>query len=477
MLRRHKRLLIPAFLAAVTAFWWGCTQPEDIIVGKSTTVVHLMAERLPTTPPGMAYQLWAADTLISDELYGDSLYESVSMDEPFLYDFTTNTYHELDGTERADSNRFQFAGDILTYRWIFMTVQRADGSGPIPGPVMLMDTVMPVDQSELNLVFPRSDSLWYVAVEFNMETPSDGRDPGTDGAAVWFSTYDEETYTIQDTLAMTRWTIDTVRPAPVSFTDDEGDCVTSIVNIFNIRTDTVDVVYGFDTLQKQIVLFDVETFTECDSGQGNLFKTSVDLEWSTGPMRTGRYDDFKQVALPLPDLRRMGWWYRGWVVSSVIRDLNVGVGQMTPPAWVGLNKHDSLIRGIDGRLLSTGLFYDLFQPDDDNPYVDDPVRVPPYPGEDFFRNIPPAGADIEVNLVPPGGRSTGTVFISMHPYNALTDTTNFPLIVQTRDIPADTFSVQTDHQQFVMSNKTNVGTFGMGDRVGFPQVQARIQRF
>jgi hypothetical protein len=193
-------------VVTVAALWWGCTQPDDILAEKSTTVVHLLAERLPSTPPGMTYQLWAADTMIGG-----------------------------------------FAGDILSYQWIFMTVQLIDGSGPVPGPVMLMDTVTATDYSQLNLVFPFSDSLWFTAVEFNMETPSDGRDPSTDGAAIWFSTYAELTYRAQDTTALVDWTITT------SYEDTfntPGECITSIVRIFDPVLDTFEKVYGFDNLKR-----------------------------------------------------------------------------------------------------------------------------------------------------------------------------------------------------------------------------------
>ena len=141
-----------------------------------------------------------------------------------------------------------------------------------------------------------------------------------------------------------------------------------------------------------------------------------------------------------------------------------------------MNKQDSLFRGIDGHLLSTGLFYSLAKPDEGNPLVDLPYRVPPYPGEDFLKKIPPDSVDMVVNLVP-GDRSTGTVFIAAHPTNALTDTTNFPLILQARDIPPDRYSVQAANQQFKMFNRTNVGLFGMDERVGFPQVRVEIRRF
>jgi len=476
MLRRHKRLLIPAFLIVVFTIWWGCTQPEDIVVGKSTTVFHLAAERLPTTPTGMAYQLWAAEDLAFDETLGDTFMGSIPLDDPFLYDFEADRFLELDGTRRPDSNRFEFHSDILNYGWIFMTVQHADGSGPVPGPVMLMDTVTPADFSQMDMVFPGSGELWPIAVYFNMETPSNGRSTASDGAGIWFSSYTEHRDSVQDTTGLASWTIDTNPPLD-HFSEEQGDCVTSIVNILNVHTEMRDSVYGFDTLSWEVVRYDAETYTECDTGQGNLFTTRVSLTYDMNDPREFNWDDFRQTADSLPDLRRMGWWYEGWVVSSVISDLGVGVGPMTPPAWVGLNQHDSLIRGIDGGLLSTGLFYSLDLPDEGNPYVDNPIRVPPFPGEDFLRHLPPNDENVAVNLVPGGQVRTGTAFIAVHPTNSLDDNTNFPLIIQRRDLPRDRFSVEDDQQQFVMYNMTNTNSFGMGQTVGMPQVRVSIRRF
>lgn len=471
MLRRHKRLLVLTQLVLIAAFWWGCTQPEDILTGKSTTVINLVAERLPTTPDGMAYQLWAADTIIADAVVG-----SVPLGEPFRYDFRTNRYLELDGTRRADTNEFRFAGDILNFQWVFIAVQRVDGTGPSPGPVMLIDSVTPDWVSNLDMIFPFSDSLWNSAIEFNMETPSDGRNPATDGAAVWFSVYDEYVWRIQDTIDLPLDSIFIVTVYVDTFTPDEGRCVTSIVNIFDPIVKDTQRIFGFDTVNYQIVRYSQETVEVCDSGQGDLLKTTIELGFITLPERTGRYDNFTQVAIDLPDYRPMGWEYQGWVVSSVIRDLGVGVGEFTPPAWVGFNKHDSVIRGVDGQLLSTGLFHSLYEPDQINEFVDDPARVPPYPGEDFLKSLPPNQQDIEVNLVP-GGEITGSVFITLRPMNALTDTTNFPLIIQVRNLPSTRFDVQHSHQQFTMKPYPHHNSFGMGGREGMPQVRVLIRRF
>ncbi len=454
----------------IAVAWWGCTQPEDILTEKSTTLIHLYAERLPTTPQGMTYQLWVADTIIDDSIHG-----SIAVDEPFTYNFETNKYLDAAGLARPDSNQFRFNDDILKYNLLFMSVQRQDGSGPVVGPVMLLDTITPAWISEIDMVFPYSDSLWYSAVEFNMETPSDGDRTANDGAGIWFSVYSEKDWVIQDTTDLPENRIVIEYLTVDSFTTDEGPCVTSIEDIQNIRlVDTIRI-FGFDTIDVQVIRFDQVTFTVCDSGQGNLQKTNVTLPYVVGPEREGRYDNFSQVAINLPDLRRFGWYYQGWVLSSVIEDMGVGLGEFTPPAYIGFNEHDSIIRGTEGQLLSTGLFYDLYEPDSGNPHVDISQRVPPYPGEDFLKQLP-GQQDVAVNLVP-GNGPTGSVFIAMHPVNAYTDTTNFPLIVQLRDLPSDTAEVQARNQQFTMRGMVYENSFGIGVGTGFPQVRAKIQRF
>ncbi|MDH3938824.1 MAG: hypothetical protein OEV68_15985, partial [candidate division Zixibacteria bacterium] len=276
MLRRHKRLLVLTALVLIATFWWGCSQPDDILTEKSTTLINLVAERLPTTPDGMAYQLWVADTVILDAVVGTQ-----AIDEPFRYDFATNKFLELDGTRRADTNEFRFSGDILNYQWVLMTVERTDGSGASPGPVMLIDSVTPDWVSKLDMIFPLSDSLWFSAVEFNMESPSNGRDSASDGAAVWFSVYDERTWLVQDTIALDSWVIDTAYVD--TFTPDEGDCITNIVNISDPVVHDTQRVFGFDTVPIQIVTYSQETVETCDSGQGHLLKTSVSLFYNTLP--------------------------------------------------------------------------------------------------------------------------------------------------------------------------------------------------
>ena len=463
MSRRFLRLLALGLAVCAAAFWWGCSQPEDIVVGKGETIVDLNAERLPTPPDGMYYKLWVADTLADHSVQGAHEIGS------FIYDFETQTYFDQSGVERADSNRFVFPGDVLDYQWMVVSVQRTDGSdGGGLGPVILIDTITAAFYGDIDMICPLGDSLWLFTADYNMETPSNGRDSLSDGYGIWFSAYNERTRTFTDTTELRRFTIDTTWRD--SFPTGEGPCVTNIVNIINIHPETLQVPVGFDTVSQIVVRFDYETYQECDTGQDSVFTTAVtSIEYRTSNTRLVTYDDFQQVALPLPDLSSYGWKYKGWVVSSAIPS-EASLGTMTMPAWRG-EFNNARIVNPDGGLLTTGTFTDLFAPDDANPYVEDPARVPPYPGEDFVANLP--NDESPINLVPNDGGATGTVFISLEPNNMVTAATNFPLIALTSDLPGTRGLVQDVQQQFIMFNQTRSVR---GDLVGFPRVKAVIDR-
>ena len=468
MLWRHKRLFLLTLIALTITLYWGCSQPDDVFTDKSVTYIELNAERFPSTPPGMIYELWVANGPVDVET------PDATSIEKFAYDFDLDKYYDENGVERPAGNKFSLQGDIMSYGWLFIAVQRADGSDIGPGSVMLLDTITDPGDNPIDLIFPMADSMGLVSVEYNMETPSDGRDSASDGAGLWFTYYAEKRTAIVDTTAID-WratSIDTIYKD--QFSDDEGPCKTSITNILNDTTITVERIFGFDTVSQEVVRYDQTTVTVCDSGQGNLLTTSVTLEFDTELQDTLTYDDFIQVSLELPDYRDYGWQYKGWVVSDIISDGGAEVGTMTPPAWKFYNTaNDSLIRGIDGGLLPTGKFYDLQLPDDGNPYVDSPVRVPPFPGEDFIQNLP-GGASGPLFLVPDNsGDVRGCVFITLEPDNYATDTTNFPLLIMTRDLPGRRYDVQDDEQQFRMWNRTN---YNRNVTVGLPRVGTTITR-
>ncbi len=500
MMTRPKHLLLLTLVVASMALYWGCEQPETILADKNQTVIHLEPERMPSTPYGMLYSLGVADDVVDDSVQG------VTEIERFGYDWETRTFLDALGEPRVDTNRFVFSGDIYDYGYILVTVQkiRAFGStADTVGPVMLIDEIQDPDDDPLLMVFPYMDTLTASQAFFHMKAVSDDDSWGdtstaTNGAAIWFSTVSWETETHRDTVELISYIIDS------NWVDDFGEdrCFEGIVNISGYETPVeVTRVFGLDTIIGTAVHYDAETYLTCvDSGPPPYLKSNLDsLVWRVGLTNSEgefieddsirvSYNDHVQIGGYWKDLTRFGWKYRGWVVSSVIKEVNAGIGVITPPAWIAYNTdNDSIIRGFDGELLSTGTFVSLEEPDDGNPYIGSQHGVPPYPGEEFLHV--PGAATNEVQLVPGGGRSTGTIFIAMHPSNALTDTTNFPLIVSTVDLPAYRGQVTAADQghpkgvfdpysySLIGRAITDLPSSPAGPHLqGFPQIEVKFER-
>jgi hypothetical protein len=496
MMTRPKNLLLLTLIVATMAFYWGCEQPETILTDKNQTILHLEPERMPSTPVGMIYSLGLASSVVDDSVLG------VVEVERFGYDWDSRTFLDELGTPRTDSNRFVYGGDIYDFGYILVTVQQAVYFGTEnTGPVMLIDEIQDPSEDPLLMVFPHMDTLTASQAFYNMKSISDDASWGdtstsTHGAAIWFSSVSYDTGFLQDTVELIGFTIDTV------WRDDLGDkdCVESIVNILNYdNTVSVARAFGLDTIMQTAIRYDAVYHMACiDSSEPPYLTTNVTFDWLVGAEVDGAWDEDAQLIVPYDnhvqigsywkDMTSYGWKYRGWVVSSVIEETNCGVGDMTRPAWVAYNTfNDSLLRGIDGELLSTGIFVSLEAPDDANPYIDHTHAVPPYPGEDFL-NVPRATTE-EVQLVPGGGRSTGTIFIAMHPLNAVSDTTNFPLLVNTVSLPYNRGQVEAarqghspDMQNFysytligrAVTDKpaSQVGPYLQG----FPQIEVKFQR-
>jgi len=367
---------------------------------------------------------------------------------------------------------------------------------------MLIDEIQDPFDDPLMMVFPHMDTLIDSWAFYHMKAVSDDDSWGdtsttTNGAAVWFNTVFFDTGYVQDTVSLDSFHIDSI------WRDDLGDndCVESIVEVLPEPLTQVPRIFGVDTVMQTVVPYSFETYLACvDSGAPPYLTTNVTLYWIVGAydsegvwredhVMTVPFDDHRQLGAYWKDLTSYGWKYRGWVVSSVINDVNAGIGVISPPAWTDYNTdHDSIIRGIDGGLLSTGTFVSLDEPDEGNPYCGSQHGVPPFPGEDFLHV--PGATTSEVQLVPGGGVSTGTIFIAMHPTNAVTDTTNFPLIVCTAELPADREQVTAFNQGY-FTDYWNPYDYSMTPQAiidlpanqqvephpqGFPQIRVEFER-
>ena len=210
----HRLMSLFVILAVSLAVAWGCTQTDDIVSGITTTNVYLRVERLPSTPTGMIYQLWAANQndTISLGLFGwDNVMKEVLLPT---------------GAKRPDSNKFVLSDDLFLYSHLFVSVDAGSGGSGSPESIMLIDEVSDPAIAQMELVFPQSDSLWLATVRYNMQ-PTSANSRSGDGTAVWFANYRSSADTAQDTTALA-WTFTSETRALLVLDTQPGGQIDSI---------------------------------------------------------------------------------------------------------------------------------------------------------------------------------------------------------------------------------------------------------
>ena len=469
MPRRSANVIAIALLVTAICIV-GCEQAEDILTPVGTSMIYLEAERLPTTPDGMVYELWSVNWTSTDR----STKDTVSLGR-FAFNFANEQFLTETRQARPDSNMFMVSDDFLAtltdsrgrkflkYTNLFISAENVTDADPArPANVMLTDTVSITSDDPIAMIFPMIDDLWAATIRFNMETPSDGRIPSFDGYGIWFSNYTEERATVQDTVGYS-FIIDTI------FKDFPGKdtVVEAVVDIDSIRQVTMEKVFGLDTVFQEVVLR--RLIRESDSTTPYLTTDVTEIWTTSGPVDTFTYDNFTQDKFNFPDYSEYGFQYKGWVVTPHV---NTSAGALTPPAWLlfGSTLYD-VFPGATGGMVTTGTFRWVDSTDDDNPYVQG-GKIPKFPGEDFFQNLP-SGAPTPLNLVPSGSAVNGTAFISLEPLNFTGQNTNFPLIAFARALPTTRLQVESTTQQFTMR-----GWMLTNDPYrGFPKVKVTLERF
>jgi hypothetical protein len=497
--------LIVITALGLLAMFWGCSQTDDVTAPRSVTKIWLAAERLPTPAPGMVYELWVSDTTvtaINDASDVQSLGRFSYVNDDTLKAFLDPATQ----TVRVDSNEFVLSGDMYDYRYLLVSVEREADVQSTPGPVMLMQEITGTTDT-LRMTFPMSDVLWNATVRYNLEGVTDNNRWAADGYGLWFSTYQVIRWSITDTTSAAVTLVeDTMYPEIDSSsvpwdTLNKGELQVKFPDSVWFEFDTVYIDFGRDSLPlgldsmwfrhigaQQFVAYDI------DSTWPRYYKrvSTTDID---SVVRSVTLDLFGQDDFGLPDYSAYGWKYQGWVVTAELpAEVENGIGKFTPPAWdykVGVN----LFPGDQGGLLTTGTFTHITQADDANPFTDviewvvdsgaflDTVLMRPnLPGEDFFDTAAihaafgalPAAWDNGINLLPaPNGNTYGTVFITLEPDNRISDTTNSPLIIFSREFPQSygTGGVGTVAFQNMLNWSGNVtGTNGL------PKVTARISR-
>lgn len=457
MFKRNKLLCLLTLALLSGTVYWGCDQPEDVLTPLTRTNVWLDEAKLPTNPEGMVYELWVADAS-----------DTVSLGK-FAYDFTLHRYLNVDGTVRADTNQFRLDSDAMNFSSILLSVERhPDDNTNSPGPILLMGALSDLT---IRMRFPQIDSLWSSSIWFNMETPSDGMDPVTDGYALWFSTYQQLEADFDDTTSLLYWTLD----SQPHTTAEPGDTVINIVGIDSSTIDTLvrDTVWGLDTVRQTYIRFDVILDTTVDTPYWRTFWQPyyeiVDGTINFDNFNQGESEENPESEFGLPNLLAYGWKYKPWVISPQI-DSTVVTTRFTMPAW---RTFSPWLDETEGAMLTTGTFADATCLDDANPYLLS-NRHPDYPGEDFLTNLP--GGIGPVNLVPNDDGNPGRVIITLEPVNSLTDTTNFPLVAFIGELPDDREDVTDEDviQAFILR-----GWFAQEADTdhGFPWAGVTLERY
>jgi hypothetical protein len=448
MSRRNNRLIFLAITLVSLTLYWSCSQPGDVLLEKSTTVVSLTSERLPTPPEGMIYELWVAKTDEVDTSISAS--DVVSLGR-FSYDDATKIYYDENG--QIIDDRFTLNDDIYKYSKIFVSIETKGTSDNRPGPIMLIDDVTNPEINPMYLVFPESDTLHTATVTFNKETVSD-RNRTNDGRGIWFCNYSTGTKDNIDTTSLT-----------IIFTTIESDTpVTSTpCSVISMTVDTVDLVFGPDTVTYQDnprhirILVEYaycsDTIPPYTGYKQTLYDVSV--------VNNIPLEIFNQFDFNLPDYTPYGWKYKGWIVSKAVP--TSALGELTPPVWPYHTLNYNHIPGYTGGLLTTGTFSRIDSVDDGNPYTLPGQKVPPFPGEDFL-DLTALMDSLGLSSPPNLNSDSGTVFITLEPANALTDTTNFPLFVMVKPI----------NPAYINEDMFNRTATIQGDLYWFPEITINI---
>lgn len=508
MTRPDSRLLFIIFVLGLMLLAWGCSQSDDITASVSLTNVWLRAERLPTPPPGMVYELWASKVAVTDTTVPTSQLVSLGTFS-YISNDTLVAFLEPAGQLRADSNKFVLNADMHDYASLFVTVEQINDPAPLrPGPIMLIHSITG-NTDTLRLTFPLSDgfdNLWGKSVQFNLESVSDLDRTLQNGYGLWFSTYEYNIVAYPDTLSQTlAFPADTILPVVDSVTGDTLNknllgqmyrdttlvSVDTFYRVFGRDTLTLDYTGPFEHIFVQLT----DSFSVRNSFP--IIFVTPEPDSTEVQNQNISLDIFKQDdSLPVYD--DWGWKYQGWIVGEHIP--TSAIGQITPPAWQIVWLNEDRIPGHKGGLLTTGKFSRVSQPDDADPFtlkVIDRIEVdslgntdtiyerPMVAGEDFLDGAALSAAtggviNAPFRITPGSGADSASVFISLEPANkpAALDSTNFPLIALVGQIPT-TWNFPTSPTDTATIRQVKMRNWVQhvpGDFMGFPQITAELQR-
>ncbi len=488
-----KRLSAISLVLLGVMVFAGCSQPDDILTGVSKSTMTLTAERLPTPPNGMVYELWLSKVADPDTSVASTDIRSLGKFS-YINNDTINAFLNLDGSAR--SNLIDISEDILNYKSVFVSIELAsDADEDRPGPIMLTGRISSDPDATLRLNFPKADSLFEATCWFNMHTTSDESDGGI-GRGIWFCGFRAETKSLPDTIALradsTQW--DTL---PIEIDPTSGD-TTNIDSLTRPYPDVLDSIY-LDTVYfrfqgpsytvRDTFIMGVDSFEHIRMHYKIVYRKDTIPPYTRRNLRitvdtipdSARLQIFNQQQFAFPIVTKYGWKYCGWVVEPSLDITKDSIGSFTPPGYPTITGNKNWFSGSTGGLLSTGTFTYIDSSDDLNRFQADANRIPGYPGEEYVDLI--KVQDVlgvpEVNFLPNATGNVGNVFISFEPANRLTDTTNFPLIAFSVDVPSFRSALNPVGNpgtvQIRMYNLT--GSVPGYLNMGFPEISAKIGRF
>lgn len=436
MFGRRKRLMLLGLGLAVAAGMAGCDQPSDVVSPITRTQITLTPQLLPTTPPGMVYELFVAPDFDINTQPGN-ISGAVSIAR-FRYNAKLVKFLDTADAARTDGNQFWLNDDFLKFDKVFISVDTLNDPSGAPGPIMVIDdaTDPGVDAVKMILPYTSTDdgdkALWDRTVSFNMETPSDSSRVDGDGYGVWFSRYSFRQATIQDTNALVDYSVDTLYRDSLT----EGNPQSVIDSIVVDTSGVVTKTFGLESFDQNFVNYTVYSHpAEFIDTLNQYLVTRADITWDLGLVDTVVYDDFFLVdtewfAYP-------GWTYKGWIVSPKLNtDFPNTIGTITEPAWNFVRGGYDYLPGRQGSLLTTGTFSTIQSGlDSQNPYTigGSSGRIPKLPGEDFLTGL--SGDSLQIVPLANTVDQLGSVFITLEPDNFVGRSTNFPLFIFTRRMP------------------------------------------
>ncbi|PWB76478.1 hypothetical protein C3F09_00495 [candidate division GN15 bacterium] len=478
MLRRLIFLPFLVLSVAVGIVWLGCTQAEDIVTPVSTSEISLAAERLPSLPDGMIYELWVADNT-----------DTVSLGR---FGWNNQTRQFVDANGQGISGTFSLHEDILKYRTCFVSVETdPDNNETSPGPIMLIDNVTKPEENNIILRFPKIDSLWMTNAVYCLEATSDLDRNAHDGCGLWFASYGRQNKGITDTFGVLFDTVTdfdtfidpgtTARiPNELLYYSVETTMVALPDSTFLLRDPNAAALLTHIGVRFALGYFDT---TIPDTPEGTPYnyrgiKINASVPVSLQSSRTLGYDFFVTQDEIFPDVRKYGWKYQGWVMTPYLNSAPMTTRwRFTPPAYPYKLGGTNLFPGDTGVLLTTGKFSSILSPDESNPYCL-PNPKAPFPGEDFLNStaLQAAFGIDSVQLMPNATGNIGTVFITLEPDNYILDTTNFPLFVSVSELPSNrTTLTPVGNNQLAFRMRPWTGAV-RGDTYGFPVIYVSISR-